>query len=259
MLYPIVGKYQGKTAQGMVMWEDEAFIFNDGGHCRVLDLKGGIVTREFDLASASKKTHVNAACFGKEHVGNSSYPLIYISEFNSPSRCFVECLNDTASTLIQTIQAKEKGKNIWVQSWIVDRENAHLYSVARMPIPKGEKHTKKVRVIKYRLPLLSEGNQVILTEKDRLDSMVVEFASGTQGGKIRGKYLYIVSGLQESARGRFNAKRALQVIDLKKRKRINEVDLTNVTTNEPEDIDFYHKKCLLFCGQEGGIFQVKVK
>lgn len=256
--YPIVGTYKGKTAQGMAIWEDEAYLFNDGGHCRVLSLQTGRVVKEFDIASASKKTHVNAACIVKNTDSNSGCPLMYISEFNLPSRCFVECLTDSASNLVQTICAQEDAKDVWVQSWIVDGVNSHLYSIARMPLKKNEKNTTKVKIVKYRLPLLSEGDNVVMTEKDRIDSFVVDFASGTQGGKIKGKNMYIVSGLQQSANGQFNAKRAIQVIDLKKKRRVREVDLTYVTTNEPEDIDFYHNKCLLYCGQEGGIYQIKL-
>ena len=39
--YPVVGTYKGKSAQGMAIWKNNAYIFNDGGHCRVLDLKTG--------------------------------------------------------------------------------------------------------------------------------------------------------------------------------------------------------------------------
>ena len=70
--------------------------------------------------------------------------------------------------------------------------------------------------------------------------------------------MYLPTGLQESARGRFNAERALQVINLKKRQIVRKVDLSFVTTNEPEDIDFYKGKALLYCGQEGGIYKVKL-
>lgn len=45
--YPVVGVYNGNSAQGMAIWNDEAFLFNDGGQCRVLDLKSGNIHREF--------------------------------------------------------------------------------------------------------------------------------------------------------------------------------------------------------------------
>ncbi|MCH5174678.1 MAG: hypothetical protein J1F40_02190 [Prevotellaceae bacterium] len=257
MLYPIVGIYKGKSAQGMAIWGDEAYLFNDGGSCRVFNLKTGEVTKVFSLASAGKKNHVNAACFGKEKANGGSCPVIYISEYNLPSRCFVECINDTVSTLVQTIQAQNKGKAVFVQSWIVDKEGKWIYAIARQTPPKGDKNSAKVKISKYRLPDLSEGVNINLSEKDCIDSFIVDFASGTQGGKIIGKYLYIVTGLQETSRGQFNAARAIQVIDLKKRKLVKTIDLTYITTNEPEDIDFYRNKMILYTGQNGGLYLVK--
>lgn len=257
--YPVVGTYKGKSAQGMAIWKDKAYLFNDGGHCRVVDLNSGDVLHEFDLASAGKNTHVNAACFGRETLNNGKLPVIYISEYKSPSRCFVECINDSSSSLIQTIVAKEQGKSQFVQSWIVDSKKSILYAIARMPALKGEKNSSKVRIISYHLPHLCDGSEITLAEKDRIDIFSVDFASGTQGGVIRGDLMYLPTGLQESARGQFNAERAIQVIDLKKKKLIRKVDLTYLTTNEPEDMDFYNGKPLLYCGQEGGIYIVKLK
>lgn len=257
MLHPVVGTYKGKSAQGMAIWSDEAFLFNDGGGCRVLNLRTGKVMREFSLASAGKKNHVNAACFRRENADGGNRPVIYISEYNSPSRCFVECLNDTVSTLVQTIQAQNKGKAVFVQSWVVDNDGKSLYAIARQAPPKGETNSSKVKISKYRLPDLSEGANVTLSEKDCADSFIVDFASGTQGGKISGKYLYIVTGLQETSRGQFNAARAIQVVDLKKRKLVKTIDLTYITTNEPEDIDFYRNKMILYTGQNGGLYMVK--
>lgn len=257
LVYPVVGTYKGKSAQGMAIWGDEAFLFNDGGGCRVLDLKTGEVTREFLLASAGKKTHVNAACFGRDWADGGGCPVIYISEYNVPSRCFVECINDTSSTLLQTIEAQENGKAVFVQSWIVDNKGKCLYAIARQSPPKGERNTPYVRISKYRLPALSEGKNVILSEVDRLDSFIVEFANGTQGGKIKGKYLYIVSGLQEMSRGQFNAERAVQIVDLEKRKLVKTIDLTYITTNEPEDMDFYQNKMMLYAGQNGGLYYIR--
>ena len=257
--YPVVGAYKGKSAQGMAIWKDNAYIFNDGGHCRVFDLKKKCVVYEFDLASSGKNTHVNAAVFGVEYVRNSDVPLLYISEYKSPSRCFVESIQDSISILVQTISIQYNNKPVFVQSWLVDNTNGFLYAIARMNPAKGENNSKRIRISKFRLPHLDDGEHITLREKDCLDSFFVEFASGTQGGVIKGKFLYVASGLQESARGRYNAQRAIQIIDLKKKKIVKSVDLTYVTTNEPEDLDFYNGKALLYCGQEGGIYQVKIK
>ncbi len=37
------------------------------------------------------------------------------------------------------------------------------------------------------------------------------------------------------------------------------IDLTDVTENEPEDMDFYHGKALLYTGQGGGLYEVNLK
>ena len=71
--------------------------------------------------------------------------------------------------------------------------------------------------------------------------------------------MYIVTGLPETASHRRNSKRAIHVIDLEKKELVKTIDLTYVTTNEPEDIDFYNGKCLLYCGQNGGIYEVDLK
>ena len=258
LVFPIVGVYNGKSAQGMAIWHDCAYLFNDGGHCRVLNLKNGKIVNEFDLSSSNKNTHVNSACFIHSKDDNNQ-PLLYITEFNKPSRCFVECLTENSSKLVQVIKVQNKGKDAFIQTWIVDEYNSFLYSVTRMSPPKGEKFTKKVRICKFRLPLLSEGYNIILSEEDCLDSFIAEFASGTQGGKIRGKYMFLASGLQAAAHGQFNAQRAIQVIDLTQKKKVKSIDLTYVTTNEPEDLDFYNNKCLLYCGQQGGIYELNIE
>lgn len=259
LLYPVAGTYKGKSAQGMAIWEDDAYLFNDGGGCRVFDLNAKKVTREFLLASAGKNNHANAVCFANRIIDGKKTPTIYVSECRYPNRCFVECINDSSSTLVQTIEANEKDKNLSIQSWIIDDEAGYLYGVTRLPPSANAKNSDLVKIYKYRLPLLDESKSIILTENDCIDFFIVEFTSILQGGKIKGKYMYLVSGLQETLKDKYVSKRALQIIDLKKRKLVKTIDLTYVTTNEPEDMDFYKGKALLYAGQEGGIYNVKLK
>lgn len=257
VLYPVVGTYQGKSAQGMAIWADNAYLFNDGGHCRVLNLKSGIIEREFDLASSGKNMHVNTACFGNDIIDGNVKPVIYISEYKDKSRCFVENITDSSSTLIQTIQANERGKNKFVQTWVVDNKSNCLFAIARRNPEKGTNRNINVGITKYRLPKLTEGTLVNLDEKDVLGYYEVPFHNGIQGAKIRGRYLYIVTGLQEMSSDKINANRAIKVVDLRNGRIRKEIDLTYVTTNEPEDLDFYHGKALLYTGQNGGLYKIK--
>ena len=51
-----------------------------------------------------------------------------------------------------------------------------------------------------------------------------------------------------------SGKREIMVIDLKQKLIKQKICLTNITVNEPEDVDFYRRKLLLYCGQTGGLY-----
>lgn len=256
--YPVVGSYQSKSAQGMAVYGDDAFLMNDGGGCRQLDLKTGKLKREFKLACAEKNPHVNNACFGVEKKENGHFPLIYISECREGGfRCFVESL-DSVPVLLQTIHAQTGDKVVRAINWVVDCKNNVFYVVTRVEKHLDSKGSVRNTITKYRLPRLDEGNIVVLTEKDVIDSFDVLFPNILQGCKIKGDYMYLVTGLQQSQSHRKDSQRAIQVIDLKKKELAKTIDLTYMTTNEPEDIDFYNSKCLVYCGQEGGLYEIKL-
>lgn len=259
--YPVVGHYQNAPAQGMAIWGDYAFLMSHGGRCRVYNLKSSKLEKTFMLASADSNNHVNNVCFGKEKVKDNDKPVLYVSECHGRYRCFVESLSDNGSELVQTIELrKSDGKSKGVLNWVVDTENDCIYAIYRYATK--EMMAKSIAyntVAKYRLPKLSEGNRVIINEKDSLDSFNVTFPNAIQGAKIRNNILYIATGYQETASFRKDSKRAIQVIDLKKKELLNPIDLTCVTMNEPEDIDFYGDQCLLYCGQTGGLFEVNIE
>lgn len=261
MCYAIAGAYKGQSAQGMAINGDRAYLFSDGGRCRVLNLLSKKVEREFMLESADSTNHVNNACFGNEMCLNDNTPLLYISECRNGRRCFVECLTDSNSFLLQTIEArKENGKIAPVLDWVVDTENQFLYAITR-----DAKEQKKTGIIhnyisKYRLPQLNEGEKVVLRVDDRFDYFDVPFLNIIQGAKIRNGRLYIVTGFQQLAYEKNkDAIREILVIDLHKKQLTKRIDLTYVTTNEPEDMDFYKGKALLYAGQNGGLYEVKLK
>lgn len=254
--YPIQGTFQKKSAQGMAIHDDFAYLMNDGGLCRVLDLKKGIVIRDFFVDSHAPDNHINSACFGQDY---RRQPLLYLSECKKNGRCFVECLKGDTSVLVQTIQATRQGKKIRMTNWVVDKEKNYLYALTRNKKNIDSLGNMRCHITKYRLPSVDEGKEVFLSEKDEFDKFYIIFPNSMQGCKIRGKYLYITTGLQQSLSNRTTASRAILVVDLEKKKISHIVDLTYVTVNEPEDIDFYNDKCLLYCGQEGGLYEIKVK
>lgn len=257
--YPIVGTYNKKSAQGMAIYGEYAFLFNDGGGCRKLNLLSGKIIEEFQLASSTENPHVNNACFGIERINSSQFPLLYISECKVGGfRCFVESIESTPR-LVQTIRTMINGKQLPVVSWVVGIQEKALYAVTKGAKEIDSLGNLKISITKFRLPKVNEGKSIELTEKDMIERFCVYFPNTVQGAKIIGKNLYITCGLQQSYSHLKRAKRAIQVVDLEKKKLSRTIDLTYVTTNEPEDIDFYKEKCLLYCGQQGGIHEVQLK
>lgn len=258
LIYPVVGTYKGKGAQGMAIYGDSALLMSDGGGYRLLDLSSGRIVRDGVLASAGKNTHVNCACFSSEKVNGSFYPLLYITEFRDPSRCFVEQIGeDGRNKLVQTISAMKNGTKELVRVWVVDNAKKKLYGIIRDKKHLNNIGSVKNTILKFRLPDIREEQNVILTEKDVESRFEVVFPNALQGAKIRKGLMYIATGYSEYTRSSTEYPRALLVIDLRKQKIVKSIDLTYVTTNEPEDIDFHKGKCLMYCGQTGGIYRIK--
>ena len=254
--YHIVGNYKGKGAQGLAIYGDSAFLMSDGGLCRVYNLASKKQKREFTLASSSPKNHVNNVCFGPDHYRGNTLPLIYVSECNNPYRCFIENITADSCELIQTIEVKNHEVII---DWVVDCKSRYLYSISRTGKVIDDVGNCVCVIKKYRLPSVDEGNSVVLSEQDIIDQFSVIFPNILQGCKIRKNMMYLVTGFQESLNHRVDASRSLKVIDLKSKRLLKEIDLTYVTTNEPEDIDFYKGECLMYCGQEGGIYVINYR
>ena len=258
--YPIVGTFMKKSAQGMAIFGDSAYLMNSSGLCRVLDLRKGMVVRHFNLASSAKNNHANTICFRCDKGSLQGLPLAYISECTGKGRCFVEQFGGTSSRLVQSIETTKQGRNWRMANWTLDNKKGYLYGMVRNKKEIIDSSGNvNCTIVKYRIPDISEGSEIVFSENDVLEQFNVIFPNVMQGVKIRGKYMYIVSGQPQSLGERRDARREIFVIDLMKKKIVKTIDLTYVTTNEPEDIDFYGKKCLLFCGHEGGIYEVNMK
>lgn len=257
--YPVAGAYKRNAAQGMAIWGDNAYLLSNTGYCRVYNLKSETVIGEFPLGSTDEDNHANVASFGVEIPEGGEIPAIYVAECYGKNRCFVENIFSDRSQLVQTIRAFEHGEPIDFFDWVVDRDNGFLYGIRTFPGDIDNAGTKRHEVVKYRLPKLSEGSYVEFTEDDVLDRFTFTFANLTQGAVIRGRYLYMPTGLHQNESYKLNSNRAVYVIDLKKKEIKKSIDISKITVNEPEDMAFYGNKALLYCGQSGGLYQVKVK
>lgn len=257
--YHVEGKYAGVSAQGMAIYKNSAILLNNTGLCRVYDLKNKLLLSTLKLGSYHTNNHASVATFGVEKYGIKKMPVIYISEWNKPYRCFVESLNDTTSTLLQTIRVKPYNNDSVVGNWIVDRGKRRIYTVTNGPVINKKNKDRIRKIIAYRLPQLEEGEFVNLTSEDVVDSFYVTFPNVLQGGTIKGKYLYLPTGLDKSQSKREDSERTIYIVNLKTHQIVRKIDLTNITDNEPEDCDFYKGKLLLYCGQSGGLYEIPTK
>ena len=99
-----------------------------------------------------------------------------------------------------------------------------------------------------------------MTEEDKIDQYDLLFVNVLQGSIIKKNKLYLpVGNLKFKEEERERDRRALIIVDLRKRKIVNKLDINNVTDNEPEDCDFYKGKLLLYCGQSGGLYEIPIK
>lgn len=260
-LYSFPGLYKHKSAQGMAIHKNFAFLLNDGGYCRIYDLKKNKLISEFDLASTDKSNHANCASFGVEYPkGNKKFPAIYISECYGKCRCFVESIGLKGSMLIQTLQVKTKGREQYSNNWFVDKRQKYIYTINGSTREIDSIGTKKYLITKFPLPPLDSAN-VIFTEEDILDQFEVSFPNLLQGGTIRKNYLYLPVGQPDIPvlRTRKDRRRAIIVINLNTKQIEKTIDIEREVSDEPEDIDFYGKNMLLYCGQNGGLFKISEK
>lgn len=255
--YTFPGEYRNKTAQGMAIHKNFAFLLNDGGYCRIYDLKKKKLKSEFNLASADKNNHANCASFGVEYPkGNRKYPAFYVSECKGQYRCFVESINEKGSELIQTLRLDIKGVHGY--NWIVDAENRSIYTMT--PTNIVDSLGVRTRILtKFALPPLARKD-VVFVKEDIIDQFEIKYPNLGQGGTIYKDRLYLPVGLHDykGSEKRKDKTRAIIIVDLKKQQIDKTIYIGDIVTEEPEDVDFYKKNLLLYCGQEGGLYKLDI-
>ncbi|OAM88397.1 hypothetical protein OH491_06025 [Termitidicoccus mucosus] len=251
--YNFPGKYEGKSAQGLAIFQEIALLFNDEGHCRVYNLETKKKLVEFDLASAAGDNHANSASFGVEQTKGAFFPAVYVSECRGQRRCFVESITPDGPRLVQTLQIKTGGTEERSFDWVVDRENKFIYSLAGFK-KDAQQH---VQVTKWPLPSLAQGKKITFKKSDILAQFSVSFPNLTQGACVRGGYLYMPVGLHDVEEGtpEFRSRQII-VINLQTQKIEKKIDINASCPHEPEDCDFHGDTMLLYCGQRGGLWRI---
>lgn len=183
----IAGRGEGMPPQGLAFADGYIFALYHGGLCVVIDAADNTLAGEYMLAGA-EGTHCNNASFGADRASEGSpFPLLYVSECNAPSRCFVIDADLAGSRLVQTIRYEGTGIDRFCD-WCVDRENRHLYAFGRTP--------ENGAVFKrFDLPA-PDSAEVILTDGDVLweHAYPEGFFRIPQGSCIDGGRIYCPTG-----------------------------------------------------------------
>lgn len=171
---------------------------------------------------------------------NSSdrFPLLYLSQTNSPMSCFVLRISNDAKTyeLVQTI--KYVGTNHYLRNssydWFIDYSNNFIYSYGHY---NGDKNSREI--MKFRLPPL-DNEEIVFSDDDILDYFVLDDQSIYQGSRIIDGLLYTPVGYgTNSTPGRLIA------IDLSAKEVVLDIP---INCGEPEAIGKYKSGAIISSG-----------
>lgn len=163
----------------------------------------------FNLASKADTNHANVLSFGNERVNTSDVlPVIYITQCYPQTvngvkdACYVERVdvNGLTSELVQTIIFDDKNHRFgYALNWVVDKENNLLVGFGNS-ISNGGSGNKHPLIV-FKLPKLSDGATVTLTEEDAVEFYIMDDLDYTlphnfvtQGAVVVGRRLILPTG-----------------------------------------------------------------
>lgn len=269
-LGPLQGENHGKSGfsyQGMDISGRYMVSCQNQGVMSVYRLcgKGFRLEGQFHLASFHEYNHANVATFGMEKVRKDDpLPVVYVSQCNKhlidgrKDVLYAERIDPDfgGSTLVQTIFYDDVNHDFgYALQWVIDRKERMLYGYGNTI--NNSDPANRHRIIKFRLPALSEGPLVVLKPEDALEDYLIEEVSPFrfnpigQGLYIRKGKLYMPTGV-----GKAETPSILYIWDLHKRS-MRAVDLSAVTTGELEDISY--KGGRFYVQSQDGIFRFRLK
>ena len=268
-LGPLQGENSGQSGfayQGMDIYGDWMVSCQNQGIATVYRLSGDSFepAGQFHLASFHEHNHANVASFGVERVSKDDpLPVIYVSQCH---KLPIEGKKDvlyaeriapdfSGSSLVQTIFYDDAEKDFgYALQWVIDRKNKMLYGYGNTV--NNSDPFNRHRIIKFRLPALSDGSFVVLKSEDALENYLIEDVSGFrfnpigQGLFIRNGRLYMPTGV-----GKAETPSVLYIWDLRQHS-MRAVDLSLCTTGGFEDISYY--KGAFFIQGQDGIFRLRL-
>lgn len=195
--------------------------------------------------------HCNTSVFGNEFGSeNSIAPLLYVSQWNGERNCLVYDITLTEGVyavelkqVISTSGITQAVEGIGMRDWIVDTDNNFIYSMSYYINSDSTAEGNKTMFVKFALPTLSDGNEVVLTQPDVLDNFELEFFKFFQDKCYNGGKIYIAAGM-----GNYPTITKLRVLDLTTKQIVTTIPLGDTYDAEPEGFDIYKDKLLMTYG-----------
>lgn len=275
-----------RSAQGMAIWENRAFVLYDSGMCAVYDLRtrSSAPLARFPLGSYNPgiptkdyKNHANSCMFSRTHLGGNPIPLLYVATGTGTGydedgyfyRCAVENIVEAydgtyRAETVQTISYHPEGtlpEGVQAPCWgcpcfMVDNHTGFLYMFSARYrtkagcVPEGEQNA--YIITKFPLPDPEKGGLVRLGPGDILDQFIVPSdVLFTQGGCIIDSKLYYTFGYPK---GGYSLH--LMVFDLQKKCLLARMDDLAFGGEEIECCALYQGK--LLCNTcDGSIFEME--
>ena len=190
----------GNSQQGMAVWDSLAFVFNEGGFCRIIDLHNKQQVALSRLASFDSSNHANTVSFGDFFQSDDDVPLFYVSRWEPPVTCFVEHYNMSTNRfeLLQTITTVHSRYQGWYSNFVIDSDSARLYTVMTEHVADSI-----LNIRSYHIPDLDE-RKITLNSDDVLSEVELNLrvAHIWQGVFIYEHQLMILyGGWNDSERG----------------------------------------------------------
>lgn len=242
--------YDGKklSAQGIAIIGNNLYRFFERGICESFDITNlNEIQRisTFKLGSFSSSNHCNCA---QIYITPHKDTLLYLAGMGG--KCYVERINKSGSTLLQTITMPELAlfDNAVHLNMICGDKGylwffGHSQSKGTLHFAKALRPNEKHREVEF------STNDV----KEHWSEEGYEYNKSVwQGGKVYGDYLYFLFGTQSSHKH-------ISIYNILTHEKENDINLDGLIKEEPEDCEIIENLILLAVNGGKGFYIIRLK
>ena len=237
------------------------------------DLKTGEKLASFNLGFEFEgtkyyKPHANVVCFGVEKTEKSKFPLLYVGQTfgllygqtdSKSSGIIVYELQENSGSytpnVVQIIRPDitddllMQAMGPFIHNYVVDTGNKMLYSFNY----EGESFwdaSMEILVISFKLPELSDGKEVVLTNEKIVDKFTIPMAYCMQSMFYDNGFIYFMNGSHTDHKW-------IRSLNLKSQKIESKIDFT-VIGGEPQFCGYWNGRFLIyFAGNGATLFEIR--